>query len=131
MLLDQTALLNHKCINIELLLCPFHDLLFHCFVAHKPVHVHGLCLPDTVRAVLRLQINLGVPVQRSETTRYALEARTIRRGAFSRSYQSLSYKITVSAVARLMPSPPARVESRKANFSEPGALKESMACEKQ
>ncbi len=31
--------------------------------------------------------------------------------------------MTVSAVSRLIPSPPARVESRKAKSGEPGALK--------
>ena len=36
--------------------------------------------------------------------------------------------MTVSAVARLMPSPPARVDSRKAKSLEPGALKCSIAC---
>ncbi len=41
-------------------------------------------------------------------------------------FQSLSYNTTVSAVARLMPSPPARVERRNTNFSEPGALNASM-----
>ena len=35
--------------------------------------------------------------------------------------------MTVSAVARLMPSPPARVDSRKAKSLEPGALKCSIA----
>ncbi len=36
--------------------------------------------------------------------------------------------MTVSAVARLIPRPPARVDSRKAKSLEPGALKCSMAC---
>ena len=35
--------------------------------------------------------------------------------------------MTVSAVARLMPSPPARVDSRNAKSLEPGALKCSIA----
>ena len=43
-------------------------------------------------------------------------------------FQSLSYRMTTSAVCRLMPSPPARVDSRNANFSLPGALKPSMAA---
>lgn len=34
--------------------------------------------------------------------------------------------MTVSAVARLMPTPPARVERRKANSGESGALNSSM-----
>ena len=34
----------------------------------------------------------------------------------------------VSAATRLMPTPPARVESRKQNVSEPGLQKRSMAC---
>jgi hypothetical protein len=37
-------------------------------------------------------------------------------------FQSLSYRTTVSAVARLIPSPPARVLRRKMNFSEPSLL---------
>lgn len=36
--------------------------------------------------------------------------------------------MTMSAVARLMPSPPARVDSRKMNFSEPSELKASIAA---
>ena len=38
--------------------------------------------------------------------------------------------MTVSAVARLMPRPPARVDSRNAKSVDPGALKCSMACSK-
>jgi hypothetical protein len=38
-------------------------------------------------------------------------------------FQSLSNMMTVSAVARLMPRPPARVDSRKQKSCEPGALK--------
>lgn len=34
-------------------------------------------------------------------------------------FQSLSYRMHVSALCRLMPKPPALVESRKTNFSEP------------
>ncbi len=43
-------------------------------------------------------------------------------------FQSLSNMMTVSAVARLMPSPPARVDSRKAKSGESGRLKCSMAA---
>jgi hypothetical protein len=35
-------------------------------------------------------------------------------------YQSLSYKMTVSAEARLIPNPPALVESKKINLLEFG-----------
>ena len=42
-------------------------------------------------------------------------------------FQSESKMMTVSAVARLMPSPPARVESRKTKSRESGALKWSIA----
>mmetsp|Transcript_17721 Transcript_17721/g.59786 ORF Transcript_17721/g.59786 Transcript_17721/m.59786 type:complete len:303 (-) Transcript_17721:1301-2209(-) len=41
-------------------------------------------------------------------------------------FQSLSYKTQVSAVCRLMPKPPARVESKNANLSDPTALKQSI-----
>mmetsp|Transcript_24679 Transcript_24679/g.84406 ORF Transcript_24679/g.84406 Transcript_24679/m.84406 type:complete len:219 (-) Transcript_24679:1535-2191(-) len=37
-------------------------------------------------------------------------------------FQSLSYRMTVSAVARLMPSPPALVDRRKMNFWLPSRL---------
>ena len=43
-------------------------------------------------------------------------------------FQSESKMMTVSAVARLMPSPPARVERRKTKSRESGALKWSIAC---
>jgi len=43
-------------------------------------------------------------------------------------FQSLSKMMTVSAVARLMPRPPARVLSRKAKSVDSGALKCSIAC---
>lgn len=43
-------------------------------------------------------------------------------------FQSESKMMTVSAVARLMPKPPARVLSRNAKSVDPGALKCSMAC---
>lgn len=42
-------------------------------------------------------------------------------------YQSLSYKTTISAVVKLIPSPPARVVSKKMNFSESGLLYSSIA----
>eukprot|EP00964_Phaeocystis_antarctica_P143291 scaffold108793_cov48-Phaeocystis_antarctica.AAC.1 len=42
-------------------------------------------------------------------------------------FQSLSKRMTVSAVARLMPSPPARVDSMKRNLVECGALNVSIA----
>lgn len=45
-------------------------------------------------------------------------------------FQSLSKMTTVSAVARLMPRPPARVDSRKAKSRDPGALKCSIACKR-
>jgi len=53
-----------------------------------------------------------------------------REGKTCRSFcgfQSESKIITVSAVARLIPSPPARVDKRKQKSSLPGALKCSMA----
>ena len=43
-------------------------------------------------------------------------------------FQSESKMMTVSAVARLMPRPPARVDSRNAKSVDPGALKCSIAC---
>lgn len=43
-------------------------------------------------------------------------------------FQSESNIITVSAVARLIPRPPALVERRKQKSSLPGALKWSIAC---
>lgn len=43
-------------------------------------------------------------------------------------FQSESKMTTVSAVAKLMPSPPARVESRKRNLGDSGALNASMAA---
>jgi len=41
-------------------------------------------------------------------------------------FQSESKITTVSAVARLIPSPPARVERRKINFSEPGQIRDGV-----
>ena len=41
-------------------------------------------------------------------------------------FQSLSYSTTTSAVYRLMPRPPARVDSRKMNFSLPALLYSSI-----
>lgn len=38
-------------------------------------------------------------------------------------FQSESYMTTVSAVARLIPNPPARVESKKQNCCAPGAIR--------
>lgn len=38
-------------------------------------------------------------------------------------FQSESYIITVSAVAKLIPKPPARVDNKKAKWGEPGAEK--------
>ena len=43
-------------------------------------------------------------------------------------FQSLSNMMTVSAVAKFKPSPPARVDSRKQKSCEPSALKWSRAC---
>ena len=41
-------------------------------------------------------------------------------------FQSESYKMTVSAVAKLIPKPPARVDKRNTNFSEFGLLYSSI-----
>eukprot|EP00964_Phaeocystis_antarctica_P050374 scaffold29246_cov66-Phaeocystis_antarctica.AAC.6 len=43
-------------------------------------------------------------------------------------FQSESYRIHVSAAVRLMPTPPARVESRKTKVVAPGVQKRSMAA---
>ena len=40
-----------------------HDLLFQRALGNQPVHVDDLLLPDTVRAVHRLQVRLRVPVR--------------------------------------------------------------------
>jgi hypothetical protein len=42
-------------------------------------------------------------------------------------FQSLSNSTTMSAVARLMPRPPARVDSRKMNLGDPSRLNSSIA----
>jgi hypothetical protein len=41
-------------------------------------------------------------------------------------FQSESYRMTTSAVCKLMPRPPARVDNRKQNLGEPGALNSSI-----
>jgi hypothetical protein len=48
-------------------------------------------------------------------------------GDMGSPHQSLSYSTTMSAETKLIPRPPARVVSRKTNFSLPGALYSSMA----
>lgn len=117
-----------------------------------PVDVDGLRLPDAVRAAHGLQVVHRQADQQpycqvipsaamiSWAHRH-LQAHA-RGAAFGRlwhalhtcrsfcGFQSESKMMTVSAVARLMPSPPARVDSRNAKSVLPGALKCSIDCRK-
>ena len=48
---------------MSLLVRLLQDVLLHRALAHQTVDVHVACLPDAVRAVLRLRVHRGVPVR--------------------------------------------------------------------
>ena len=54
--------LHDQVVHFELSGCPLHDLLLHSAFRDKPVHVDLLFLPDPMRSVDRLQIDLWIPV---------------------------------------------------------------------
>ena len=102
----------------------------------SPVDVDRVLLADAVRARHGLQVVLRVPVCGGESGgRAGVDSRgrapraargaghSAGRGSRSRPRPARrppeSKMMTVSAVARLMPSPPARVDSRKAKSAEP------------
>lgn len=115
-LLHQAALLNDQRVEVELRLGALDNLLLNRIACHEPIH-HNLLLlaykpPDrhdndnNVRtSVHRTQLARGVPMRCARS----MACRSIC------GFQSLSNRMTVSAVARLMPKPPARVDSRKQN----------------
>ena len=54
--------MNDYGVQVQLALCTLNNFLLDCILGHKTKYTHLLFLPDTVRAVLGLQVSLGVPI---------------------------------------------------------------------
>jgi hypothetical protein len=110
--MTHTGILEH-----HFLLSTLEDVLLHGVLADETIDADMRLLADTMRAGHRLQIVLRIPV--------ALRCQKNQHHATKYHPEKVltSKMITVSAVSRLIPKPPARVESRNAKSGEPGALK--------
>lgn len=87
----------------------------------KSENLNFFLLTNPMCTILSLQVNLWVPIMKPLTVNRCNNSGTntiIQKN----TDQSLSYRMTTSAVARLMPRPPARVDNKKTNFSLPGLL---------
>lgn len=125
LLLLSSTLLDDQLIKFELLRRSLQNSLFHrillvsmnstlvvsfTYSSDESENVNLLGLTDTMRSIHGLQICLRVPERQHLNT-------------YNRpTDQSESNSTTMSAVTRLIPRPPARVVSKKTNFSLSGAL---------
>lgn len=107
-----------------LLLGSFHNPLLYSSSRDQAVYVHSLLLPNAMNASHGLQVGLGIPVRVKETKRrrardlseYIIVTRKQRISNLFNTYMH------VSAVCRLIPNPPLRVDMRKMKSVLPGAL---------
>ena len=97
-------------------LSSFQNIFFHRIFANQPIDVHMGFLPNSMSSGHRLQIVLGIPIALQNTVQKQNKTKTRIKGHTSKI-------MTVSAVSRLIPSPPARVDSKKAKSGDPGVLK--------
>jgi hypothetical protein len=116
-----STLLNNELIETELLRSTLEHALLNAIFRYEPENIHLLRLSDTVRTIHRLQVGLWIP---GPTVRVNSQQ---QKKELHKTYQSLSYRTTISAVVKLIPRPPARVVSKKMNFSLPGLLYSSIA----
>ena len=136
-LFSQSSLLDNRSIQEQLPVSSFDDFLLDCAFGDESEYLNGLRLAQSMRTIHGLQIHLGIPVTECidenewqvSTHTFSIPEHT--KGVESSSTQQiphLSYKMTISAVARLIPNPPALVLNRKQNFVDPSLLKSSI-CE--
>lgn len=98
------------------------DALLNTGSRHKAVDHHLVGLPDAMSSAERLQGNGSLSETQTEPKLGKKFAFKLKRTCMSLwGFQSESKMMTVSAVARFMPKPPARVESKKQNWQAPGA----------
>ena len=136
LLLRETTLLNDNLVQAQLDLSSFNHLLLHRVFGEESIHHDLLLLSNAVRAILGLEIDLRVPERKKKEKEKKRKRKRLLKPKFvvqgeeeEKYYQSESYKMTMSAVARLIPKPPARVVNMKMNLSESGRLKSSIdAC---
>lgn len=111
----ETTGLNNLVVDIELESRARVHRLLNALVSDESKDADCLGLSDTMRTILSLQISMRIPI--------GIEA---IKGDFepvcSRGTVRKSYIMTVSAVCRLRPSPPALVDKMKTMYSEFGAL---------
>ena len=57
-LLGEPSLLDHGCVKEQLAVGTLNDFLLNSAFCHKAEHLHRFGLPDTVRAIHGLKVNL-------------------------------------------------------------------------
>ncbi len=100
------SLEHTRILQYHFLLCTFEDVLFYSVLAHETENVDMGLLTDPVRSCHSLQVILRIPV--------ALRVLEVSANKANTKQTRTSKMMTVSAVSRLIPRPPARVESKKA-----------------
>ncbi len=108
--------LNDFGIDLPLLIGPFQNGLFNGSGADECQHQDITQLANTMCSVLCLQIHLQIRMHRQQSH---------DASHHTAGFQSESKMMTVSAVCRLRPKPPARVDSIKRKYGESGALNAS------
>ena len=128
------VLLTYSSVKKKLTFNSLNDLLLHSSFRNEAKYLDWFLLSKPVRPIHRLCIYVWIPITSVRITK----AMQFLSGNSERGLQRilhtifwityLSNRITISAVAKLIPSPPARVLSKKANLEEPSALNSSI-CE--
>jgi len=115
-----STLLDDQLIQTQFLCSTLEHTLFDAVLSDEAEDINLLRLADAMSAIHCLQISLRIPRMQERSVSY-------QAILLLDMYQSLSYSTTISAVVKLIPSPPARVVSKKMNFSLPGLLYSSIA----
>lgn len=108
-----------------LLFGPLHNPFFYSSSRDQAVYMHRLGLADAMNTGHRLQVGLRIPVGVIETERENENelVSTLSRENKTTTRQTLFYThMHVSAVCKLIPNPPLRVDIRKIKSVLPGAL---------
>lgn len=113
--------------QMQFFVSTLNNTLFDGIFGDHSKNSNDLLLANSMRAIHRLKINLkNGNIKLISFHAGKKESQQKMRIAITCGFQSLSYINTISAVAKLMPRPPARVLRRKMNFELSGALNSSI-----
>ena len=97
--------LNDLVVDIKLVSGSSIHSFYHTLLRNETQNAHGLCLTDTMRTILSLEIGVWIPI-RVETINLMSEIQNMH-------IQISSYMMTVSADCKFKPRPPALVDKMK------------------